>query len=183
MLVEPRIEGIINAKKRNLKNLICSTFDEASFHKNSIPNIGIFDVLEHIKDDIRFLKSLNDTLEEEGKLFITVPAYNILWSNEDRSAGHYRRYTLKKLKNKLSIVNFKVEYSTYIFTILPLPILFFRTIPSLFRKVSNQRLQKVQKEHKRYSVIQKIFTKEISVVNNLRQIPFGGSCLMVAKKI
>jgi SAM-dependent methyltransferase len=115
-LVEPGLEGILNAKKRNLKKLICSSFEDAEFNKNSLPAVGLFDVLEHIEDDISFLFKLGESLIADGRLYLTVPAYNFLWSDEDNYAGHFRRYTLKGIVSKLNSAGFVVEYSTYIFS-------------------------------------------------------------------
>lgn len=185
ILVEPGINGILNAKKRNLKNLICSSFQDAKFKKNSIPNIGIFDVLEHIKSDIDFLNDLNTALNDDGKLFITVPAFKILWSNEDVSSGHYRRYTINQLETKLKRANFEIEYSTYIFSILPLPIFLLRTIPSWFFKAKEIDYEKHAQQHKsknKETILDKIWKKELAFISKNKKIPFGGSCLIVAKK-
>ena len=185
VLVEPGLKGALNAKKRNLKNIICSSFKEAKFHNKSIPNIGIFDVLEHIKKDNEFLNDLHQVLSDDGKLFITVPAFKFLWSNEDVSSGHYRRYTINQLNKKLNLSNFEVEYSTYIFSILPLPIFLLRTIPSWFTKAKQLDYQKESQRHKpnnKKSVIDKVWNKEIDFIKKGKKIPFGGSCLIVAKK-
>ena len=53
-LLEPGMGGVLNAKKRGLKKIICANFNEIDLHQNSIPAIGIFDVLEHIKNEYRF---------------------------------------------------------------------------------------------------------------------------------
>jgi len=106
ILVEPGLAGCLNAKKRNLDNVICSTLENANFQKESIENIGPFDVVEHIENDVEFLKSIHSFLEKDGLLYITVPAYNFLWSKDDISAGHYRRYTLKSIEKKLKEIGF-----------------------------------------------------------------------------
>jgi len=184
-LIEPGVEGCLNAKKRGLKNVVCSTFQNIGITNNSISNIGIFDVLEHIENDLEFLKNLNSILKTEGKLFITVPAYKFLWSNEDILAGHFRRYTIKQITNVLKQAGFEVEFSSYIFSILVLPIFLFRTIPSLFKKPKKVDLQKNMNEHKQSkssTLLQKIWNWEVKKISNKRKINFGTSCLIVAKK-
>lgn len=99
-LLEPGISGILNAKKRGLIKLICANFNEIDLYPNSIPTIGIFDVLEHIENDFKFLNRIYNCLIPEGRLCITVPAYNFLWSISDNIAGHYnRRYNLYQLES------------------------------------------------------------------------------------
>lgn len=184
-LIEPGISGILNAKKRGVKNLINSTLNE-NFQKNAIPNIGIFDVLEHIEDDMSFLKNINNKLQIGGFLFITVPAFNFLWTNEDSLSGHFRRYTINKLKKKLANTNFEIIYSTYFFSILPLFIFIFRTIPNLFLKKKKEiNLKQVKKQHstnKKITILEKIFKKEVLSICKSRKLFIGSSCLIVAKK-
>ncbi len=45
VLLEPGFQGCLNAQNRGLKNIICSTLEDANFEKNSIPSIGVFDVV------------------------------------------------------------------------------------------------------------------------------------------
>jgi SAM-dependent methyltransferase len=185
VLLEPGINGIRNAKKRNLKNLICSILEEVAFKKECLPCAGLFDVLEHIEDDLAFLKELYSLMENEGALIITVPAYNLLWSGEDIFAGHFRRYTLKTLKLKLEKAGFKIEYQTYFFSILPFPIFLFRSLPYIFGKKNNNK-EKYNNEHKYKGLLgyflNKIWVWELKMISGKRKIPFGGSCLVVARK-
>jgi len=189
VLVEPGVQGCLNAKKRNLQNIVCSTFENASFKKNTIPAIGLFDVVEHIENDIAFLKSAHDYLQQNGFIFITVPAYQTLWSNEDADAGHFRRYTTKQLENKLKAIGFTIEYSTYIFSVLPFAVFLFRTIPSKFglNKNSND-FNKHKNEHQKKSgitdkILNCFWASELNKIRQGKGIPFGGSCFVVARKI
>jgi hypothetical protein len=145
-LVEPGIQGCLNAKTRGLSNIVCSTLENASFKINSLPAIGLFDVIEHIENDVAFLNMINTYCQPGGFVFITVPAYQFLWSKEDKDAGHFRRYTLQSIKNKLKKSGFETIYSTYIFSFLILPILFFRTIPSMLGLAKTGQ-KKSEKEH------------------------------------
>lgn len=187
VLVEAGENGILNAKKRGLKNLICSTFQDAGFLKGSLPAIGVFDVAEHIKDDQKFFSELKDSLMGDGRIYLTIPAYTFLYSYEDQYAGHLRRYTLKNMHKILEQAGFKVEYSTYIFTILPVPIFFFRTLPSKMG-IKRKSLKECIKEHglgegivNRY-FLENIWQKELGLIKKKKRIPFGGTCLIVAKK-
>ena len=91
VLVEPGPAGAMNAKKRGGAHVICSTTHTAQFKSGSIPAIGLFDVVEHIEDNIGFLKHLSELLVPGGMLYLSVPAYQFLWSLEDVKAGHFKR--------------------------------------------------------------------------------------------
>lgn len=54
-LVEPGRTGAVYAKSRGVENVICATTDSAEFRQNSLPAVGLFDVIEHIDDDQLFL--------------------------------------------------------------------------------------------------------------------------------
>jgi hypothetical protein len=183
-LVEPGIQGIKNAEKRGINNLLCSTFEDAHFNESCISAIAIFDVLDYIENDIEFLKTISWHLETGGILYLTVPSYLFLWSQEDNLAGHYQRYRLKTLTKLLADSGFKIKFKSYFFTFLPIPILLFRTLPYRigYLRESNNQL----KDHSPKSLLQIIFNfilkKEKQRLNSLKRIPFGGSCIAVAQK-
>ena len=189
VLVEPGYLGCLNARNRGLKNIICSTIENASLIDGSIEAIGLFDVVEHIENDVNFLKSINVLLKKDGIVFISVPSYKVLWSKEDVSAGHFRRYTLKKIEEKLKNTGFSIEYSTYIFSFLPIPIFLFRSIPGWFglHKTSNNN-DKQKSEHKlKNGLVQKLLNRildfEITKIKKGTKLRFGGSCFIIAKKL
>jgi SAM-dependent methyltransferase len=185
ILIEPGIHGAKNALKRGLNPVICATLQQTGFEHGTLPAIAIFDVLEHIEDDISFLKEFYNYLENEGKLYLTVPAYNFLWSSVDDESGHFRRYNTKQLKQTLSKAGFQVEYSTYFFSFLPIPIYLFRKIPSILGIKRKDIEKEAEKEHKAgvfSKLIDWYMQWELKKIKR-SSIKFGGSCLVVAKKI
>lgn len=188
VLIEPSINGVLNAKKRGLSNLVCSTLQDASFKLNSISAIGVFDVVEHIEDDNTFLKQMYDYLEPNGKLYLTVPAFNFLWANEDDYSGHYRRYTASKLKKQLENLGYEVNYSSYLFSPLVLPVFLFRSLPSKFGFHKNvEDIEKYKSEHGNHDgfftkMIKKMLSSEAKKISKSASVSFGSSCLIVATK-
>jgi hypothetical protein len=80
--------------------------------------ILMMDVLEHIKDDALVLNDATLHLAPRGHVFITVPAFNWLFSAHDRFLGHYRRYSARSLAaliarcSDLEIVNVHYYYAS-----------------------------------------------------------------------
>lgn len=182
------MQGIINAKRRGLQNLICATVQDAAFTSNSLPAIGVFDVVEHVEDDMAFLSTLKNCLQNQGKLYQTVPAYNFLWSQEDEDAGHFRRYTLRNLRKTLKIVGFKVEYSTYFFSLLPAPIFLLRTLPSIFDSKRTNNFAKNQAVHNSRTgligkTVNSVWKWELNTIERKKIIPFGSRILAIAQNI
>lgn len=188
-LVEPGPKGCFNAKRRGVEDVICATTDDARFHKNSLPAVGLFDVIEHIEDDLAFLRSLRELTEKGGYLYATVPAYSFLWSQEDVTAGHFRRYTLKSISRLLASAGFETEYATYIFRFLPLPIALLRALPfRLGLKKEKKHPDKISRDHAadnggKGSLLGKLLEPEIENIENGKAMRFGGSCLVVARSI
>lgn len=186
ILVEPGLEGAINAHVRGLNTIICSTLEDAGFKANTLPAIGIFDVLEHIEDDVGFLKTISTVLVPNGRLYLSVPAYNWLFSVVDKTAGHCRRYTIKSLTSALESSGFITEFRTYFFGLLPVPIFLFRTVPSRLGLRKNSELGRVQKEHgQSSSLLGRLMSwsldLEIKALRKKKGMPFGGSCFVIAR--
>jgi hypothetical protein len=121
-------------------------------------------------------------------LYLTVPAYQLLWSHEDEDGGHFRRYTLRSLIGKLEQTGFSVEFSSYIFTFLTLIIFLFRTLPYRFKllKKANNTAD-LEKDHStpkgfREKVLNFIMHLEVMAIRKKKRFFHGGSCLITATK-
>lgn len=186
VMVEPGPKGAFNAKKRGVDHVICATTHTAKFQPSTIPAIGIFDVVEHIEDDIGFLNHLWELLVPGGMLYLTVPAYQLLWSQEDEEGGHFRRYTLSNIKKKMMHSGFNILYSTYIFGYLPPLIYFLRTIP--YKKSTGVKTSSNNTRHHfspkgLSSKIQNtLHALEIKKIKKNKEIKIGGSCMLVGQK-
>lgn len=83
--------------------------------------IGLFDVLEHLSEPVASLSALVDRAEPTGAIVLTVPALPWLWGPHDVVHRHYRRYTRNTLQAHLEAGGWRVEYMSYMNTLL-LPI-------------------------------------------------------------
>lgn len=79
----------------------------------TIAGIVSFNVLEHIEDDAAALRALHSKLMPGGRLFLYVPAFQILYSSMDRLVGHFRRYRRRQLATQLAKAGFHVVSSRY----------------------------------------------------------------------
>lgn len=186
VLVEPGPAGARNAKKRGVQHVVCATTQSAGFRQGSMPAIGVFDVVEHIEDDVAFLRHLHDLLEPGGMLYLTVPAYNFLWSEADVEAGHLRRYTSRKLSQRLQALHFEVCFATYFFRILPLTVFIFRLLPYRLGLTSNVP-EATARDHGIQngllaSAMRSVLSPESGSIAGARRMAFGSSCLIAARK-
>jgi SAM-dependent methyltransferase len=188
VLVEPGLQGVRNAVKRGIRQVVRSTLEDAGVLAETLPAVGLFDVVEHIRDDCDFAARVRRLLIPSGRIYITVPAYQFLWSDEDVLAGHFRRYNLAGLSRMLEKAGYAVDFATYFFGFLPIPIFLRRVLPYRLGLGSTQASEAgVRADHEvGNSLTARILgvatRRELSKITKRRPVRFGGSCLIVARK-
>lgn len=75
--------------------------------------IFLWDVLEHIADEDRFLQALKFHLAPRGHLVLNVPAGRWAFSAYDVAAGHIRRYSIRGLREVLERNQLRVKLWSY----------------------------------------------------------------------
>ena len=75
----------------------------------------MMDVLEHVPDDAALLSEYLDVVAPGTPVFITVPAFQFLWSGHDVYLEHYRRYTLSRLKQTIGNAGAQADVMHYYF--------------------------------------------------------------------
>jgi SAM-dependent methyltransferase len=70
-------------------------------------------VIEHIEDDGLAFANCKKLLNPGGQIIILVPAFNFLYNSFDRELGHYRRYTIKSLNEKMKQSGFSIYHRQY----------------------------------------------------------------------
>ncbi len=70
------------------------------FKTYSFDVILSLDVIEHLRDDVGCLDSMNRLLKKGGVAIIVVPAFKCLWSVHDELNHHFRRYSYFELLEK-----------------------------------------------------------------------------------
>jgi SAM-dependent methyltransferase len=129
VMVEPGPVGCENARGRGVGTVIRSTLEELALPSHSIAALGYFDLLEHLEDPHPLLHESLRVLRSGGRAYLAVPAYNWLWSHEDTFAEHKRRYTARTLSDVLGLAGFDVEYLSYYFRPLVIPVFLLRALP------------------------------------------------------
>ncbi len=186
-LVEPGWQGVQNARRRGVETLVCSTLEEAGFYPGAVPAVGMFDVLEHIAADQAFLGAVQRLLVPGGRLYLTVPAFQALWSADDDYAGHHRRYTLGGLREALEQAGLRVEFASYFFFMLPLPIFLLRALPTRLGLRKQDAWDAYHQEHQsRPGIVgqglDRLLGWELHRLRKNKTIPIGGSCLVAARR-
>lgn len=102
---------------------ILESFDFISSHylidleqKSTLPSqkyIAVIssEVLEHIKDWKKAVNNIASLVEQNGFVFITVPAQMKYWGQHDEFALHYRRFEINEIEDYLRSQGFQVKES------------------------------------------------------------------------
>jgi hypothetical protein len=192
VLLEPGAVGAANARRRGIQYVIRATLEDAAFLPERLPAIGLFDVVEHMEDDHQFMELIRFHLSARGRIYLTVPAYQALWSLEDTVAGHHRRYNSDAIRELLVKAGFAVEFLTGFFRFLPLAIFAFRVIPFRLGLAMSTEADEVRNTMKWQHEIKSawlsgplnwILQRETTRIRGRCQSRFGASWLVVARKV
>jgi SAM-dependent methyltransferase len=187
-LIEPGYPGCSTARKRGLEDVYNCTFQKFDFNEAQVNGLGLFDVLEHIPDDVKFLNDLYDSMRANSYLYITVPAHQFLWNEVDVFGNHQKRYDKRSLTELVSKTRFTLSFFSYFFSSLVIPTYLLRTIPyKIFGRGSDEEiLKKESKSHSPNPIITMALNlfngPEVRKIRNKGSISFGASCVLVLKK-
>jgi SAM-dependent methyltransferase len=118
LALEPDLElfkDLKNNTKRysSLKILPNFSSDLEKSLVSGIDTIIYNNVLEHIQDDQKELSIAFNLLKKGGHILTFSPAMPSLYSQFDISVGHYRRYTLQEMKQKMLKAGFEIKQAYY----------------------------------------------------------------------
>ena len=171
-------EATLHLKKFFLNKSTIKIIDNVD-NINFYDLILLADVIEHFENDKSLVEFLSRHLKPNGKLIVTVPAFQFLFSSYDIALHHYRRYSKSSLK-KLFEKDFNILKLSYFN--------FFLFIPScivvLLMKILNIKFaRKIQTTPNFFlnKLLYLIFASESFFLRFL-SFPFGISLLIVVER-
>jgi len=128
-------------------------------------------VLEHIRDDEAELRRCRRLLRPGGHALILVPALPCLYSEFDRSIGHYRRYTRKELRTKAAKSGLGIVRAYYFDAVgAPLWFLYFRCLRGQMRAGG-------------VSLFDTVVVPVMRPLERMIRPPIGKNVILVAKRV
>ncbi|MCR4280883.1 MAG: class I SAM-dependent methyltransferase, partial [Candidatus Kaiserbacteria bacterium] len=128
-------------------------------------------IIEH---DREFFLKAHGALKSGGRLAITVPAFQFLWSIHDINHHHFRRYTKASMCAVLNEAEFDIEYASYWNMTLFIP----AAIVRLLGKSGDSTL----KMPRFLDTIFFAIVKAESLLIRFFPLPFGVSLVFIARK-
>lgn len=169
-----------SALQNSNNSIIIGDIETYPLLKNSYDIICCFDVLEHVKNDSLALVRCWQALKPRGYILITVPAYNWLFSNHDKTLHHLRRYGYKELKNKLEEANFTMLKLRHWNSLFFLPIAVLRLGKKILGWTKGSELNYLPSWLNGF--IYKCLLFENWLIKHHCRLPLGLSLYAVAKK-
>ena len=150
---------------------------DASFEPSApYDAILMLDILEHLTEPERLVREAVRLLKPNGRVVITVPAFNWLWTRHDDLNHHVHRYTAAQMRATIRRAGLAVTDSTYLFQSLVVPKALVRLLETLLQKPPH--VPGIPGEPVN-SALQAWLRAEYAVA---RWLPFGTSLMVVAAR-
>jgi SAM-dependent methyltransferase len=72
-----------------------------------VDSVVAVNVIEHVENDVGFLRAAHGTLKPGGKVLLFTPALSQIFGTLDEAFGHFRRYTKTTLGERLRAAGFE----------------------------------------------------------------------------
>lgn len=180
---EVHLEGIEFARKRVPEGVTFFQMDACAIPFSSeFDVIGAFDVIEHIRDDTTAIGQIHSALKPGGIFFLSVPQHMFLWSKYDQVGGHFRRYSVSELEDKLKIHGFTVIASTSFNSFLLPLMMLSRYLKKRETDAGMDFLEDLRISPSTNFWLSTILKVEFQLVRLGLRFPWGGSRIVVARK-
>jgi 2-polyprenyl-3-methyl-5-hydroxy-6-metoxy-1,4-benzoquinol methylase len=111
-------DSVSIAQRRGHEDVRVGVVEELPWEDETFDLVTCLDVVEHTADDRVSMRELRRVVRPEGRLLITVPAYQGLWSSHDVFNRHYRRYDRRMMRAVAADVGLRIERMTYFNSLL-----------------------------------------------------------------
>jgi SAM-dependent methyltransferase len=149
----------------------------------SVDLVTLFDTIEHIPDDDRALRECRRVLAPDGRVFISTPAYQFLYANNDRVAHHERRYSARGLRRRLVGAGLDPVKVTYFNTLL-FPVI----LPAVLVKKAQERMSnpgdRTNLSHAMHPLMNRALAATMGSERHVlarTTFPFGHSIIAIAR--
>ncbi len=164
--------------------VVNGSITDLPFPSEKFDLVCAFDVVEHVYDDATAINEMYRVCKAAGYLFLTVPAFQSLWSMHDEVNHHQRRYRKNNLLKLFADKKGQVVKLTYFNSILFVPIYMLRRLQKISLSKKNQENRsdfEIIKSSFINNAFYSIFNLERLLLKKVA-FPFGVSLMLLWKK-
>lgn len=103
------LDALAFVRLRGIDRVVAAQAPRLPFADGSFDLVTAYDVIEHVEDDVGFVRELARVLAPGATLAVHVPAWPSLWSGHDVALEHKRRYTRAGLKTLISGAGLRID--------------------------------------------------------------------------
>jgi SAM-dependent methyltransferase len=107
-------EALRFCRERGHESVCVGRGEHLPFAADQLDLITAFDTIEHIADDVTVLRECRRVLRPGGRIFVSVPAWQWLYTHQDRLVHHERRYTSTLLAERFRSAGLRTIRVSYI---------------------------------------------------------------------
>lgn len=180
-----RVEGIepdgrlVSQASRQRWDIHIRPFDTSFLPERRFDLILFLDVLEHMEDPVAALTHALALLSPGGTIFVTVPAFPMLWTSHDEANQHFVRYTKTSFAKVAGAAGMQLLRSRYFYHWMFGPKLLLRGWERATSRTGNPRMPGIPPALA-CRLLEGFSVAESTVLRPLR-LPFGSSLLVVGK--
>jgi SAM-dependent methyltransferase len=124
--IDMHLAALERARARVAGPLLWSQAERLPFEED-FEVVSLFDVIEHVTDDVSVLREAHRVLRPGGFVMVSVPAGPHLWTDYDTVIGHKRRYTRQSLRAAFARSGLQ-----------PLDVRYFNCLPALAQRLQRR---------------------------------------------
>lgn len=183
--VDAQHGGLVVARERLSCPLVQADIRHLPFGRGVRFDVAaLFDIVEHIQDDVGALAAVRPRLTAGGRLLLTVPAAPELWSAFDVAARHCRRYTVEGLQQALTAAGFQLDYiSPFMASLYPVALVTRRRDAARRQTIARRDpvLEDLRVVPLVNGVLAWILAREAPLIAARRRLPRGTSLIAIAR--
>lgn len=180
-------ELLKEARARGFPRLLVGSAERLPVAPGSLDLVTAFDCVEHLEDDVAAFRGFFAALKSGGRLFLSVPAWQFLYAENDRVAMHRRRYRRSTLSARLREVGFAIERASYVnawlFPAIVPAVLLLKLKQRFFKRAGAPAETNLSYRAPKAvnSLLAAIFSSERFVLRRV-SFPIGHSLIVLARK-
>ena len=174
---------MLYCRERGFDRMVTGSGYQLPYADNSFDLVALFDTIEHIPEDQQVLEEVRRVLQPGGNVFISTPAYQFLYSQNDRIAHHYRRYTRGSLQRVLRGAGLQVHrltyFNTFLFPVILPVILLLKLKERMFGLPEGQHNMSFKFPRPVHTLFANFMGSERFLLRHM-EFPFGHSLIAIA---